>query len=69
MTTALVLKLPDFESPFVVETDACDVGVGAILMQKGHPIAFISQALHGSHLKLSTYEKELIAVLLDIDKW
>lgn len=55
MIESPVLKLPDFMPPFTIEIDACDVGVGAILMQQGHSIAFMSQALHGSHLKMSTY--------------
>lgn len=52
-----------------METDAYDLGIGAILQQKGHPIAFVSKALATRHLGMSVYEKELLAIVYVVKKW
>ena len=69
MIQSPMLALPDFSKTFVVETDACDSGVGAMLMQEGRPLAYISQGLAPKHLGLSVYDKELIVVLVVVDRW
>lgn len=69
MTKAPALALPDFDQPFVVECDASGTGLGTILMQKGRHIAYLSHALHGRNLTLSTYEKELLAIIVAVHKW
>lgn len=59
LMSASVLVYPDFQSPFTVETDACDVGVGTILLQKEHPVAFYSKKLSDLWQRASTYSKTL----------
>jgi hypothetical protein len=64
---APILALLDFFKHFTLETDASELGVGAVLMQLGHPIAFISKALGPRSKGLSTYEKEYLTILIAVD--
>jgi hypothetical protein len=69
MATTPVLALPDFQQTFIIETDACDGGIGAVLMQRDQPVAFLSKALTQQHLHLSIYEKEFLALIMAVEKW
>ena len=69
MSRVAILGLPDFGKPFVLETNACATGIGAMLMQEGRPLAFLSRALGPKHVGLSIYEKEFLVVLMAMDKW
>jgi len=53
----------------VLETNACDTRVGAVLSQEGRSLAFFSKALGVKHLGLSIYEKEYLTILMAVDKW
>lgn len=69
MTKAHVLVMPDFTQPFVLENDACTNGIAAVLMQRGQSIAYFSQSLSPRNQTLSTYEKELLAIVTTVSKW
>lgn len=42
-----VLTMPDLDEDFVLECDTSKEGIEPVLMQNGHPIAYISQGLKG----------------------
>lgn len=50
MKTSHVMKLEDFTKPFIIEIDACNKGIGVVLMQENRPIAFFGKALAPRHM-------------------
>uniref|UniRef100_A0A2N9G1E0 Reverse transcriptase domain-containing protein n=1 Tax=Fagus sylvatica TaxID=28930 RepID=A0A2N9G1E0_FAGSY len=69
LVEAPVLALPDFLKPFQMECDASNVGIGAVLMQEGRPIAYFSEKLNDAKLKYLTYDKELYAIIQALRHW
>lgn len=64
-----VLRAPDFQRPFLLAVDACDVGVGAVLLQAGQdgyerPVAYFSRKLNKHQQAYSTVRKEALALVL-----
>jgi len=61
-------------TPFVLETDASDIAVGAVLLQRGedghmHPCAYLSRQLQKAERNYTVSERECLAVIFAIGKW
>ncbi|GJP67944.1 hypothetical protein CLOP_g24702, partial [Closterium sp. NIES-67] len=73
LTSAPVLILPDPERDYVIEADASDQAVGAVLMQdQGNgmqTIAYLSKKLHGAELNYPIHDKEALAIVIAFKAW
>ena len=72
-SSAPILVLPDPSLPFVVEVDASNVGVGAVLSQRSngklHPCAYFSRRLNPTESRYDVGDRELLAVKMALDEW
>jgi hypothetical protein len=73
-TSAPILIHLDPTKPFIVETDASDFALGAILSQFGidgllHPVAFYSRKLTSAKINYQVYDKELLAIITAFEQW
>jgi len=69
LTSAPVLSLPDFDLMFETQVDASMNGVGAVLLQDTHPVAFYSKQFSEAERKLITSDQELLAVVYALTEW
>ena len=63
LVTAPVLVQPDITKPFEVHCDASNVGLGCVLIQEGHVIAYASRQLKPSEMNYPTHDLVLAAVV------
>lgn len=61
--------MPDYSKSFTVETDASGKGIGVVLMQQGHHIAYISGSLAPKYQAMSVYYMEYLALIFAAIKW
>ena len=62
-----ILKLPDLDKEFILQTDASDVGIGACLLQQHegvkHPVLYASKTLLGRERNYTVGEREALAIV------
>jgi len=74
LCTAPVLTSPNYEKPFIIQCDASQLGVGAVLSQANEegfeiPIAYFSQKLNKAQQNYSTTELECLAAISGLKKF
>lgn len=64
----LELFIPDSNKRFELETDASNVGVGAVLRQSQRPVIYISRSLNKAEKNYSISEKEVLGAIWAMEK-
>lgn len=74
-TSAPILSHPEPSLPFILEVDASEIAVGAILSQrKGskdvmHPVGFFSRKLSPAERNYDVGDRELLAIKTALEEW
>jgi hypothetical protein len=66
---APLLRTPNESLPYEVVMDASDLGLGGVLLQEGHHVAFESRKLNDAELNHQTTEKEMLAIVYALRVW
>jgi hypothetical protein len=61
--------MPDMEKPFYIYCDAYSQGLGCVLMQDGHMVAYASRQLRKHEAHNLTHDLELAAVVHALKIW
>ena len=69
LTSAPVLKIADIEKYFVVCIDACNQGLGGVLIQDNHLVFYESIKLKDHEKNYATHDLELAAIIHSLKKW
>lgn len=72
LVSSPVLRFPDFQRDFVLQTDASQSHIGCVLLQEFedgmHPIQYASRRLTSAETRFSTYEQEALACIWAMEK-
>ena len=69
LTHAPVLALPNFSKPFMLEIDMSETGIGSVLSQDNHPIAFFSKKMSSLMQKKLAYARDMHTITVAVAKF
>lgn len=69
MTRTPVSVMSYSSKEFEVHTDASDIGIGIVLVQRGRPLAYLSKVLGVKKVGWSVYFKEMLAIVEVVRVW
>lgn len=69
ITAAPVLHFYNKDKEVTIECDSSDVGLGAVISQEGHPIAYASRALTQTERNYAQIEKECLAIVFAAERF
>ena len=73
LVKAPILHLPDLHKPFILRTDASDVGIAAVLLQEHSggkfPVAYASKKLSKCQRNYSVIERECLAIVWAVQRY
>ena len=64
-----MLAYPDFNAPFEIHTDAYKLQIGAVIYQKGKPIALYYRKMNSAQQNYTTTEKELLSIVATLKEF
>ena len=65
----VLLAYPEFNAPFEIYTDASKLQIGAVISQKGKPIAFYSRKMNSAQQNYTTTEKEIFSIVATLKEF
>lgn len=69
VTTAPVLAYYDPAKELTIQCDASSTGLGAVLLQDEHPLAYASRALSDTETGYAQIEKECLAIVFSMERF
>ena len=65
----IFLAYPDLNYPFEINNDASKLHIGAVISQKGKPIALYSLKMNGVQQKYIKTKKELLSIVASLKEF
>ena len=69
ITQTPVLAFYDLTKELVIENDACEYGLGSVLLQNDIPIAYASRSLSDTETRYAQIEREMLAMVFGLEKF